>query len=272
MAHFTVTDVAAGDFHAHERFARGAAGLAGAVAEPLNVWLGDWSIASATVETFPLRLDAAAGEVAIDLTLDAGKPLVLQGERGLSRKSSEPGNASYYYSLTRMSTRGTVVIEGDTIAVSGLAWLDREWSTSAMSADQVGWDWFALQLDDGWDLMAYGLRRADGTADVWSDAMIVDPDGVATRLRFGEELALESTSRWTSPIDGVVYPAGWRLIIPSRGWDLRIEPRVLDQELDLSFRYWEGAVAVAGSGEGGATVEGRGYVELTGYAGEVPQR
>jgi predicted secreted hydrolase len=210
--------------------------------------------------------------MAIDLTLAAGKPPVLQGERGLSQKGPEPGNASYYYSLTRMPARGAVVVDGDSIAVSGLAWLDREWSTSALSADQVGWDWFALQLDDGWDMMAYRLRRADGTADEWSEAVIVDPDGTPTRLAFGDDIALESTRSWSSSIDGAVYPSGWRITIPARGWDLAIEPRIPEQELVLSFRYWEGAVSVTGSGEGGSPASGRGYVELTGYAGEAPER
>jgi len=272
MAHFTVTDVEAGDFYAHERFARGAAGLAGATAEPLNVWLGDWSIAGATGATFPLRSRAAADGTAIDLVLEAGKPPVLQGELGLSQKGPEPGNASYYYSFTRMPARGTVVVAGDTIAVTGLAWLDREWSTSALSADQVGWDWFALQLEDGWDMMAYRLRRADGTADEWSEAVIVDPEGTPTRLAFGDDISLESTGTWSSPVDGAVYPSGWRIAIPARGWNLAIEPRIPDQELDLSFRYWEGAVSVGGRGEGGSPVSGRGYVELTGYAGEAPER
>ena len=272
MAHFTVTDVEAGEFHAHERFARGAAGLAGATAEPLDGWLGDWSIAATTGSTFPLRLRAGTGGVAIDLALEAGKPPVLQGDQGLSQKGPEAGNASYYYSFTRMPARGTVVVDGDTVAVSGLAWLDREWSTSALSDAQVGWDWFALQLADGWDLMAYRLRRADGTDDEWSDAVIVDPTGEATRLRFGDEITLESTGAWTSPVDRAVYPSGWRIAIPTRGWDLTIEPRLPDQELDLSFRYWEGSVTVSGSGEGGTPVAGRGYVELTGYGGEAPER
>jgi predicted secreted hydrolase len=158
------------------------------------------------------------------------------------------------------------------VSVTGSAWLDREWSTSSLSPDQVGWDWVALQLEDGWDLMAYRLRRRDGSADPWSDAVVVDPAGGATRLRFGDELTLESTGSWTSPIDATVYPSGWRIAIPSRGWDLAIEPRIPDQELDLSFRYWEGAVSVDGTGEGGASTRGRGYVELTGYAGERPER
>ncbi|MGE0158550.1 MAG: lipocalin-like domain-containing protein [Gemmatimonadales bacterium] len=272
MAHFTLTDIEGGRFRAHERFARGAVGLAGARAEPLRVWVGDWSMDGTAVETFPLSLGAAADGVGIELTLDAGKPIVLQGERGLSRKGPEPGNASYYYSFTRLPARGSVVVGGDTLSVSGLAWLDREWSTSALSAGQAGWDWFALQLDDGWDLMAYRLRRADGSADAFSEAVVVDPGGAATRLRFGDDVTLESTGTWTSPIDGAVYPAGWRIAIPARGWDLTVAPRVADQELDLSFRYWEGAVSVRGTGEGGAPVSGRGYVELTGYAGEAPER
>ena len=272
MAHFTVTDVSAGTFHAHERFARGAAGLAGAEAAPLHVWLGDWSIEGAAEQTFPLRLRAEADGVAIDLMLEAGKPVVPQGDSGLSQKGPEPGNASFYYSLTRMPAEGSLVVGGDTVVVSGSAWLDREWSTSALSAEQAGWDWVALQLADGWDLMAYRLRRRDGGADPRSEAVIVDPSGVATRLRFGDELVLQSTSTWTSPVDGAVYPSGWRIDIPGRGWSLSVEPRIPDQELALAFRYWEGAVSVNGTGEGGMPVAGKGYVELTGYAGEAPER
>jgi predicted secreted hydrolase len=272
MAHFTLTHVSSGEFHAHERFARGAAGLAGAEASPLRVWLGDWSMEATSPETFPLRLHAEADGAAIDLTLDAGKPVVPQGEGGLSQKGSEPGNASFYYSLTRMPAEGRVVVGGETIDVTGAAWLDREWSTSALSAEQEGWDWVALQLDDGWDLMAYRLRRRDGSADPRSEAVIVDPSGVATRLRFEDDVALQSTSTWASPIDGASYPSGWRIEIPGRGWSLSVEPRIPDQELDLAFRYWEGAVSVRGIGEGGAPVAGHGYVELTGYAGEAPDR
>jgi predicted secreted hydrolase len=272
MAHFTVTDVSEGRFHAHERFARGALDLAGATAEPLRVWLEDWSIAGTTSDAFPLRLSAREGDVALDLALEAGKPAVPQGDRGLSRKGPEPGNASYYYSHTRMPAAGTLVVDGDTLVVSGLAWLDREWSTSALSEGQVGWDWVALQLDDGWDLMAYRLRRDDGSADTWSDAVLVDPRGVPTPIEWGTQISVESTGSWSSPIDRAAYPSGWRISVPERGWSLAVEPRIPNQELDLAFRYWEGAVSVRGTGEGGAQVEGRGYVELTGYAGVTPNR
>ncbi len=132
MAHFTVTDVERGTFHAYERFDRAAAGLAGADSDPLRIWLGDWSLRATTPETFPLRLDAEADGAAIHVRLDRGKPAVPQGDRGLSRKGPTPGNASYYYSYTRLPVSGTVVSGPDTASVSGDAWLDREWSTSAL--------------------------------------------------------------------------------------------------------------------------------------------
>jgi len=267
MGHFTVTDVAAGRFRAWERFARGAAGLAGADAEPLRVWLEDWTIEATPPSTFPLRLEAREGDVELRLLLDEGKPTVPQGERGLSQKGPEPGNASYYYSQPRMPAVGTLVLGADTVAVSGLAWLDREWSTSALAEGQVGWDWFALQLDDGWDMMIYRLRRADGSADALSDGVLIDPEGLRVQLEWGRNVTMDATGTWTSPLDGAVYPSGWRITVPDRGWDLTVTPRIPDQELDVSFRYWEGAVAVGGAGEGGAAVRGRGYVELTGYAG-----
>jgi predicted secreted hydrolase len=272
MAHFTVTDVAERRFHVHERFARGAAGLAGATADPLRVWLEDWAIEFDSAATFPMHLRAAGDDVELRLVLAAGKPAVLQGDQGLSPKGPEPGNASYYYSFTRLAAGGTLVVGADTISVRGSAWLDREWSTSALGEGQVGWDWFALQLADGWDLMIYRLRRGDGSAAAESAGVLVDPEGVKVPLTWGVEVVVESTGTWASPADGAIYPSGWRVTVPQRGWDLTVEPRIPNQELDVTFRYWEGAVSVRGTGESGAAVEGRGYVELTGYAGEAPER
>jgi len=272
MAHFTVTDVAEQRFHVHERFARGAAGLAGANADPLRVWLEDWVMESDSAAAFPMRLRATGEDVALSLELAAGKPVVLQGDQGLSQKGPEPGNASYYYSFTRLPAAGTLVVDTDTIPVRGAAWLDREWSTSALAEGQVGWDWFALRLSDGWDLMIYRLRREDGSAAPESAGVLVDPAGAKVPLTWGQDVLMESTDTWASPVDGAVYPSGWRIAVPERGWDLRVEPRIPNQELDVTFRYWEGAVSVRGAGEGGATVSGRGYVELTGYAGDAPER
>src|SRR5690606_15232657 len=192
---FTVTEIDRGRFHAVERFGRGAAGIAGAEGPPgLRVWLDDWSFTGPDAPgEAPFRLRASEGGVAVDLELRPAKEPVLQGERGLSRKGPEPGNASYYYSLTRLETRGTVTGDGEPAEVTGLSWLDREWSTSALSGDQVGWDWFALQVDDGWELMLYRLRHADGSADPLSEGVLVDPEGRAHRLRWDEDVALEET-------------------------------------------------------------------------------
>jgi predicted secreted hydrolase len=272
MAHFTVTDVAGRRFHAFERLARGAAGLAGARAEPLRVWLEDWLIESRESVTFPLRLRAQDGEVALSLELEGAKPVVLQGEQGLSPKGPEPGNASYYYSFTRLPAQGSLVLGRDTLAVRGSAWLDREWSTSALPAGVEGWDWFALQLSDGWDVMIYRLRRTDGSPTPESAGVLVDPSGAKVALGWGEDVVVESTRTWASPLDGSIYPAGWRVAVPARGWSLVVEPRLPNQELDLSFRYWEGAVSVRGTGEGGIAVDGHGYVELTGYAEDASGR
>lgn len=263
LAHFALSDVDGERFRSCERWSRGAAGLAGVRTEPFRVWVKDWSAQAVGSQAFPMRLTASADGVVLDLTLQRGKPPVLQGERGLSRKSAEPGNASYYYSLTRMPAEGTVRFGDEFFAVTGLAWMDREWSTSSLGADQVGWDWFALQLSDGRDLMLYQLRRQDGGADPASSGSLVGPDGGARSLS-SADFSIDGLDLWTSPRSGAAYPARWRVRVPSEELDLEVRPLLADQELDVSFRYWEGAVAVEGT-RAGRPVRGRGYVELTGY-------
>ena len=144
-------------------------------------------------------------------------------------------------------------------------------SDLALSNGVVGWDWFALQLDDGWDLMVYALRRADGSAHPLSAGVLVDPSGTKHPLAWGTDVTVTPTGRWTSPMDGASYPSGWRIAVPGAGLDLDVTPVLEDQELDLAFRYWEGAVRVSGTAAG-RTLAGRGYVELTGYAGRRPER
>ena len=262
MAHFAVSDIAGEEIHTFERFSRGAAGLAGAQADPFRVWLEDWSMTGVQEGAFPMRIRAAEDDIAIDLTVDPTKPRVLQGDRGLSQKGPGEGNASYYYSYTRLATDGQVVIESDTLSVTGQSWMDREWSTSALGENQVGWDWFALQLDDGRDLMYYQIRQQDGTPSPFTEGVLVGEDGSATRIE-RDDVTLEVLDTWTSPRGGT-YPTKWRMQIPEADLDLTITAFFEAQEMDVSVRYWEGAVRIEGTADG-APVSGVGYVEMTGY-------
>ena len=189
--------------------------------------------------------------------------MVLQGDQGLSQKSAEPGNASYYYSYTRLATQGTVQVGENTFQVTGTSWLDREWSTSALGPEQSGWDWFALQLDDGRELMLYRMRRKDGGTDPFSRAMLMTAAGQARTLSWSE-VDLQPAGEWISPTTGDRYPAGWRLRLPAENLDLTITPKVADQEMRLTVHYWEGAVAVDGR-FGDQKIGGQGYLEMTRY-------
>lgn len=259
MTHLAVSDAATATHHGVERLARGAAGLAGATAEPLRVWLEDWTLSS-TDGGATWRLAAAAGDFGLDLTLRATHPVVLQGDAGLSQKSTEPGNASYYYSVPRLATSGTLTIEGMVYAVTGLSWLDREWSTSALGADQAGWDWLALQLADGRDLMYYRLRHESGGVDAMSRGSLVGANGA--RVELGADLPLRPV-RWWAASDGRRFPVEWDLALPGETRTLRVAAVFDDQYVRLGVRYWEGMVDVRDRSTG--DVVGRGYLEMTGY-------
>jgi predicted secreted hydrolase len=163
-----------------------------------------------------------------------------------------------------MPVSGEVQAGGRALPVEGLAWMDREWSTSALGPDQVGWDWFALQLDDGRELMLYRLRQRDGGISPASQGTLVAADGTGRALD-REAVEVLVLDHWASPRGGTRYPARWRLRVPVAGLDLVVTPLLRDQELDLAVRYWEGAVRVEGTAEG-RPLAGAGYVELVGYA------
>ena len=266
MAHFALTDGGNHKFHAFQRFERGALGLAGAAARPFHVWLDDWSVSAAEPGApFPVRLHAAQDGYEVDLSLQGGKPVVLEGDHGLSQKSSAPGNASYYYSLTRMPTRGTVRIKDHTFHVQGASWMDREWSSSALAGDQAGWDWFAVQLSDDTELMYYQLRNNDGAIDPHSSGTLVFPDGRSRHLT-RSDIKIAVLNEWKSPHSGARYPIEWRIEIPAQDLSLHITPLLKDQELNLAVTYWEGAVKIVGTSHE-RPLTGTGYVELTGYGG-----
>jgi len=265
MAHFAITDVAARRFRYAQKLARGALGLAGAQAAPLRVWIDDWTIAAAGGASAEWKLAAAQPGYALDLELQPLGPPVLNGAAGLSRKSDVPGSASYYYSMPCIAVHGTLSRQGRPLAVQGLAWLDREWGSGGLGPTQSGWDWFALELDDGTALMFYALRARDGSRDPHSAGTWVESSGEAHGLESGA-VDIDVTDHWTSA-DGVRYPAGWRIRVPALALDVAVRPVLADQELKTTPRYFEGAVDVSGA-RAGRPLGGRGYVELVGYGGE----
>ena len=263
MAHLTLTDVEANRFYTDERFSRAGNDLAGASNKSYQVWLYDWSAKTEGEIDFPLRLHANSNGFAIDLLLTSPKGYVRQGDQGLSQKSPEPGNASYYYSYPRLETNGTVSVGGKPFSVTGTSWMDREWSTSALSNEQSGWDWFSLQLSDNTELMFYQLRRKDGQHDRNSSGSYITADNSKIALK-DLDATITPLDSWKSPHSQITYPSRWRLSVPSQALELEIVPLINDQELNVSYRYWEGAVKVTGTKQG-KPISGQGYVELAGY-------
>lgn len=269
-AHFAITDAGAGAFRYAEQITRSGPGLAGAAAGGMNVWNLGWS---AKMEGNRILLRARHGEMELALDLTPRKPLVLQGDRGLSRKGPGRGQASYYYSFTDLATKGTLRTPGSEMPmpVEGVSWFDQEFSSNALTKDQVGWDWFSIRLTDGRDLMLYFLRKKDGTVEQESSGALVEADG-KSRILKSAEIGVEVLATWTSPRSGGTYPSRWRIRIPAAGIDLQLTPLVAAQELitegSTGVTYWEGAVDGTGS-SAGRPVFCEGYVEMTGYAGSL---
>ena len=271
FAHLAVTDPNRKVFAFREEAQRGAMGLAGAEQGRFKVWVDDWRLESIGGEH---HLRAFKDGIGLDLTLSPLKPPVLHGEGGYSRKSATAEVASYYYSITRLATRGKLILGKRTLDVTGTSWFDREFSTSQLASNQVGWDWFSLQLSDGVDLMLYVMRLKDGSIDLASAGTLVDPQGRARHLTL-DDFQIKATGTWTSPHSKANYPAGWHLSIPDAGYTLTLKPTLVDQELHTGGQspiiYWEGQVNVQGT-KNQQPFTGQGYVELTGYAGSLGGR
>ncbi len=269
-AHFALTDVEAGAFQFFEKVSRAAFGKAGADAGRINVWIDRWRLEPATEDHQRLYLTARAGEagVGVDLTLDLRKPPVIHGRDGISRKGAAPGQASHYYSLTRLATRGTVRARGERFDVTGTSWMDHEFGSGELGDDQVGWDWVSVQFDSKMELMLYLLRRRDGSHDPASSGTLIFPDA-STRHLTRDDVVVRAVKHWTSPVSRARYPAQWIVNVPSAQLRVSITPVLADQELRTEHgtrvTYWEGAVDVEGHHRR-APVTGRGYVELVGYA------
>ena len=269
MTHLAVSDANGKRYRFAEKLSRAGPGLAGAESDRYYVWNDDW------VATLNDRgqhvLQASSENAGIELVLDQGKPPAINGVNGISQKGAQAGNASHYYSLTRMPTRGTVSVDGERVAVSGDSWMDHEFGTSFLEPEQRGWDWLSLQLSDGRELMLYQLRRADGTRDPRSSGTLVDRNGRSIHLS-NTEFTLTPGRRQFRSKNGAVYPIEWSVGVPGHRVDLRVTTPIDDQELSLErstgITYWEGLIDVAGR-SGGQTVTGAGYLEMTGYHGSL---
>lgn len=274
LAHFALTDLHNGRFLYADKLSREGLGKAGAETDRLHVWLDRWSVSTDDQAPDRQRLQAATDEFAIDLQVIVKKPPALHGRQGVSRKGAEPEQASHYYSLTHLATKGKIRVGTETFAVSGLSWMDHEFGSADLGRDVVGWDWFSLQLSDSTELMWYALRRADGSTDPVSSGTLILADGQTQPLS-AQDLTIEARAHWTSPRSHARYPQRWRLSAPSLGLDLEVASLLADQELDTAHStrvtYWEGAVSATGQVRG-VPVTGRGYVELTGYAERFAQR
>lgn len=273
LAHLAITDVTGQRFHFRDRISRAGLGKAGADATRLHVWLDQWR-AESPDQSEQHRLDAKADGVALSLTLDPAKPLVVHGQRGISKKGAGAGQASHYYSFTNLTTAGTLTIGTETFRVTGTSWMDHEFGSADLGADLAGWDWFSIQLADKRELMIYRLRHADGSSDPASSGTLVLADGLTQHLS-ASDIQLTPLDTWTSPTSKAIYPSRWQVSIPSLGLALNLTPLLADQELrttrSTQVTYWEGAVAVDGI-EKGQPIKGQGYVEMTGYAKQVEKK
>jgi predicted secreted hydrolase len=266
-----VSDLAGSDFHVFDRLQRAGAGWAGALVDRYEVWNGSWRAEARADGSH--HVQASDAGTSIDFELRGTGRHVLHGQDGYSRKGADPSNASEYYSLPRLDTRGTLAIAGQRFDVSGLSWMDHEFGTTMLEAGQSGWDWFGLQLDDGRDLMLYQMRRKDGSRDRYSSGSLLSRDGRAVHLDV-DGYQLRPGETWESPATHTRYPVRWHLTVPGQQLVLDVAAVMPNQELHTprttGVTYWEGAVDVSGTA-GGRRVRGRGYMELTGYAGSLSE-
>jgi predicted secreted hydrolase len=265
LAHLALSDLDGGRFFHSERTNRTGPGIA-AVSESLGrIWNGNWQIQWHGADQ---ELKAVDERFQLQLTLHPEKPPVIHGENGVSQKSEGPGRASHYISLTRLATSGVIELGKKKFEVQGASWMDHEFFTHQLEANQTGWDWLSLQLEDRTELMLFHIRRKDGSIDLHSAGTYVNAEGRTTHLRSSDFQLEPVGEKWTSPLTGAVYPTRWRIAIPKLGLELEAKTPLASQELTSNTRlapaYWEGAVDVTGR-RNAQPLNGAGYLEMTGY-------
>ena len=265
MAHFAVSDITSQQQIANEDYSRGAIALAGVKAQPFSVWLNGWSVSTLKNDTDEKEstwlLHANDKGVSLKLYLRLTGEPVLQGESGYSVKDENGDSASYYFSFPHIQTTGELTVENESFQVQGTSWMDREWSTSVLTRNQLGWDWMGLRFTDGSSLMVFQVRRANGRP--YRYAMFIDSKGVKTKIS-SDEIELQADKYWQTSHTEEGIPTVWLLSISSIDLKLTVSAAFDNQFLDLVFPYWEGVVDVSGS-IGNTTLKGDGYLEMTGY-------
>ncbi|MBI3894406.1 MAG: carotenoid 1,2-hydratase [Acidobacteria bacterium] len=268
-AHFAISEIENKKFFYAQRLNRAGIGLAGANQDQGKIWNGNWF---AELQGRSWRLEAADGDHEIRLDLRPKKNPAIQGKNGVSQKAAGEGNASHYYSLTRLETVGRLKIGNSSYDVTGWSWMDHEFATNQLQPNQVGWDWVSLHMEDGTEWMLYQFRLADGGRDPYSSGSFVNEEGGTVYLS-ADDFQMEPLAKWRSPHSGADYPIRWRIRVPRLGLDFEIIAAMPDQELlakeTTGVIYWEGSITVRGQ-RNGNPLQGRGYLEMTGYAGRLP--
>jgi predicted secreted hydrolase len=264
MAHIALSDINGQRFYNEERLNRTGPGIAGVDAQTGMVWNGNWQ---AHIGEGDENLQGVADKFKLALHLRSLKAPVIQGQDGASQKAEGAGHASHYFSLTRLSTTGSIDLDGKTYQVDGTSWMDHEFFTGSMAANESGWDWLSLQLADGTELMLYRLRHKDGTIDPYSSGSYVDASGKTEFLSSRDFSMTPTGDSWTSTATKATYPLGWHISIPRLRMELKVTTPLRDQELASRFgtSYWEGAIDIDGSRDQ-SPLRGNGYLEMVGYA------
>jgi predicted secreted hydrolase len=265
LAHLALSDLDDRKFFHTERTNRSGPGIAGVSESRARIWNGNWQI---QWDGSDQKLQAIDQRFELHLTLHSTKPLVIHGENGVSQKAEGPGRASLYISLTRLETSGTIDLGGRKFKVSGSSWMDHEFFTYQLEANQTGWDWLSLQFADNTELMLFHIRRNDGSVDPYSAGTWIDALGKTTHLRAGDFTLQPFEERWTSPVTRATYPIQWKIAVPKLGLEIEAKTPLASQELTgqtkLAPNYWEGAIVLSGL-RNAQPLTGVGYLEMTGY-------
>ena len=265
LAHLALSDLDGKQFYHLERSNRAGPGIAGVSESSSRIWNGNWQV---ILKNENQQLQAVAGEFQLNLSLHSEKTPVIHGQNGVSQKAPGPGRASHYISLTRLVTSGSVTLSGKISQVNGLSWMDHEFFTHQLPAEQAGWDWLSLQLDDHTELMLFRIRRKDGSLDPFSSGTFIDVSGKTKHLASSDFTLLPQSEKWTSPETHAAYPIHWKIVIPSLNIYLDASTLLPSQELSsispLSPKYWEGAIVLTGI-QNSHPIRGTGYLEMTGY-------